>query len=126
METEVKALVDTVNALISWSPGFPQDFAELTPEQGIGAWKVKKNGVGIRTSSNREWSSSVTIEIQIWAATAELRLAYKQAVDSVFGALFNRSSAGGDLEETLNTQATAYRSILNYDAKVRSDYSIIG
>lgn len=126
METEVKLLVDTISAAIEWSANFPQDFRTMTAANGLGCWKVKGNGVALRTSSNHEWSSNVTVEIQVWAATVELRAAYKLAIDTVFGALFKRSSSGGDLEEILSAGNTAYRSILNYDAQVRNDYQIIG
>lgn len=126
MDTEVYELIKLITTpAITWSPGFPQSFAGLTGSNGIGAWKVKSNGNAEKTSTRKEWISSVDVEIQTWAATPELRLAYDLAIDLVFGGYFTRSPAGGHLEEKLTAEITAYRSILMYQAKIRDDYQIM-
>ena len=118
IEASVYLMIQDVVANVAWSPGWPQTFAGLTPEQGIGCFKSKQNSNAGNTSTRRETHAKIAIEIQTWAATPELRNTYDLAIDAVFGPVLTRSGSGGHLEEKLTGEITAYRSILLYEGTV--------
>ena len=117
VEAQAKILIDEVVANITWSPGWPQTFQGITAAQGIGSFKCRDNSSAANTSTRRETHARISIEIQTWAVTPEIRNTYDAAVNTAFGPVLRRASSG-HMEEKLAGEITAYRSIMIYEGLV--------
>ncbi|MEA5060676.1 MAG: hypothetical protein VB049_11705 [Candidatus Pelethousia sp.] len=114
MEFLIKELLDSV-AGVDWSPGtYPQSLARIK-ERPAAAWGVVI-GSGSGTSTVRQAIIETTITISLWAGTAEVRMAFKDALRELFAGTGFLVQLPSDTEMTLDSEGkqTAYVSNMSF------------
>ena len=105
-----------VIAGITWTPGWPADFTQLPR----GCFRLAGDSTGVVTTEG-DGSAQVSVYIDTWAKTPELRDAYDSAVKDAMNQAGMSRRMTRPTEEPLITGITAYRSTILFAGEYDND-----
>ena len=111
----IRALLPSI-AGVAWTPSWPTDFAGLPR----GCFREAGDSTALVTTEG-EGSADVSVYIDTWAATPELRETYKGQIKDALATCGMVRGMSRDVEEDRPDGTKAFRSTLLYSGEIDHD-----